>query len=354
MNRTNYKQPKTEYLTLLSVISAIAVVCLHTNGCFWGFSAIERYWFTANIIESLFYFAVPVFFMISGAALINYRDRYSTKQYAVKRIRKTVIPFVIWSLIALAYNVLVSNISVDDLNMKEILNRIFASSLNGVYWFFLPLFCVYLCIPLLSAVSKEARKEVFSYLAVACFGINCLIPFIINVFGIELVWPFFISVGSDYLLYVIVGYLLNEYDLTKRGKLAVYICSLLGLLMLTIGTYRMSVAAGYIVNTYREYNNVPCIMYSVGIFVFFKDHGRKLMLSFAGRLIRFLGDYTFGVYLIHMYILEAVQYFFEEVLSLPSTSVIYRLGGVPVIIIFAVIIISLLRKIPVVKNIVPL
>lgn len=62
---------KKEYLTILSVISAIAVVMLHTNGCFWRFSY-ERYWFTANIIESVMYFAVPVFFMISGATLLDY------------------------------------------------------------------------------------------------------------------------------------------------------------------------------------------------------------------------------------------------------------------------------------------
>ena len=62
-------------LTFIQVISALAVVTLHTNGCFWQFSATERYWFTANIIECLCYFAVPVFFMITGiisvCALIN-------------------------------------------------------------------------------------------------------------------------------------------------------------------------------------------------------------------------------------------------------------------------------------------
>lgn len=63
----------TQYLTLLNVLSAFSVVFLHTNGCFLHFST-ERYWFTANIIESIFYFAVPVFFMISGATLIIEND----------------------------------------------------------------------------------------------------------------------------------------------------------------------------------------------------------------------------------------------------------------------------------------
>ena len=58
-----------QYITVLSVLSALAVVFLHANGCFWGFSY-EPYWLTANVIESVFYFAVPVFFMDSGANLL--------------------------------------------------------------------------------------------------------------------------------------------------------------------------------------------------------------------------------------------------------------------------------------------
>ena len=32
----------TRYITVLSVLSSLAVVFLHTNGCFWGGSVITR------------------------------------------------------------------------------------------------------------------------------------------------------------------------------------------------------------------------------------------------------------------------------------------------------------------------
>ena len=81
------------YITVLNVLSALAVVGLHTNGCFWEFSK-ERWWFTANIIESVLYFAVPVFFMITGATLLDYTKRCDTKTFFTRRLKKTVIPFV--------------------------------------------------------------------------------------------------------------------------------------------------------------------------------------------------------------------------------------------------------------------
>ena len=79
---------KIEYLDVLNVIAMFAVVMLHANGCFWTYST-DRYWFEANIIESVMYFGVPVFFMISGATLLDYRERYSTKDFFIKRIKKT-------------------------------------------------------------------------------------------------------------------------------------------------------------------------------------------------------------------------------------------------------------------------
>lgn len=99
---------RKEYIQNLSVISAFAVVMLHTNGVFWKFSY-ERYWVTANVIESVFYFAVPIFLMISGVTLIDYSKRYSTKDYFKKRIKKSVIPFILWSLLFLIYLKLLGN-----------------------------------------------------------------------------------------------------------------------------------------------------------------------------------------------------------------------------------------------------
>lgn len=49
--------------------------------------------------ETVFYFVVPIFFMISGATLMDYRDRYNTKDFFIKRGLCTFIPFIVWSLI---------------------------------------------------------------------------------------------------------------------------------------------------------------------------------------------------------------------------------------------------------------
>lgn len=50
---------------------------------FWIFSK-ARYWLTANVIECVFYFAVPVFFMITGATLLDYNEKYNLSVFFQK------------------------------------------------------------------------------------------------------------------------------------------------------------------------------------------------------------------------------------------------------------------------------
>lgn len=81
------KRSRIKYISVLNAACCFAVVMLHSNGAFWTYST-DSYWISADFIESFMYFAVPVFFMISGTTLIDYRDKYSTREYFQKKNRK--------------------------------------------------------------------------------------------------------------------------------------------------------------------------------------------------------------------------------------------------------------------------
>lgn len=124
------------FLTFMTVISCVAVVILHANGVFWSFSY-ERVWLTANVLESVFYFAVPVFFMISGSTLLDYRDHYDTRTYAIKRVKKTVIPFLAWSLVALAFQLILKGYTFEKVTAYTVVDTI----LNSRHWGYTGFLC---------------------------------------------------------------------------------------------------------------------------------------------------------------------------------------------------------------------
>lgn len=330
------------YITVLNVLSALSVVGLHTNGCFWQFSK-EHWWFTANIIESVLYFAVPVFFMITGVTLLDYTKRCDTKTFFVRRLKKTVIPFVFWSLVALLMHIyFVKDISWDVVTVDYVVNGVLNTKFNGLYWFFPPLFGIYLSIPLFACIEERKKIPVLKYLAGSCFLLNCMIPFLLAVLKIKIHFPIVIAVGSGYLLYSILGYLFNKLEFSKKQKRIIYLLAILGLLVHTYGTYVLSMEAGKIIRTYKGYNNVPCILYSLGIFLFIKENVHRLNTESIRREINKLKDYTFAIYLLHWFVMNSLV----RVYHIDTHSIVYRLGGIFLVSFICVCITWLIRRIP--------
>ena len=346
--RASSASDKIPYLTFAQVVAAVSVVFLHTNGCFWSFSA-ERWWVTANIIESVFNFAVPLFFMITGVTLINYPERYDLSAYFKKRLKKTVLPFLVWSLIGLAYQWYRGVIAADQITLPFVVRGILHSEIITIYWFFPVLFSVYLSMPLFAAVPKEKRRGIFGFLLAAALVCNALLPLLIQVFHLDLSWPVTVGAASGYLMYVLAGVLLHENPPGAKARAVIYLLGLTGLAAQIIGTHRLSMAAGEIVRTYKGYVNLPVLLYSFAVFVLFSRIGPRVMASPVGGLVRLVGKYTFPIYLIHWYVMDTIVRTFH----VPTTSIWYRLGAPFVIVPVVMLITWLLRKLPGVRAIVP-
>ena len=72
------------FVDVLNIISCFAVVCLHTSlGVFSPQRT--RLWAFQELMQAVFIFAVPIFFMVSGMNLLDYRKKYSTKVFFKKR-----------------------------------------------------------------------------------------------------------------------------------------------------------------------------------------------------------------------------------------------------------------------------
>ena len=340
---------KISYLTLASVVSAISVIAIHTNGCFWEFST-DRYWVTANILECLFYYAVDVFFMITGATLLDFYDKYTLREYFAKRIRKTVIPFIAWTLIGLLYRVLIAkDILVADITPRFVFDGFTKFNIINLYWFFGPLFCVYLSIPLFAAVPKDKRNAVYSYITIVSLVFNVLIPFCNGVYELNISCSLSVAVGSSYLLYICVGYLLSHNDIKLKFRIISYVLAIAGLLTHIIGTYKRSIVAGQVDGLYKGYVNAPCFFYAVGVFIALRYFSAHVKNERFWKIINFIGRYTFPMYLMQWFFMDAVKRF----TNINTYSLYYRLGA-PIPLALAVIIITwIIRKIPILDKIVP-
>ena len=166
--------------------------------------------------------------MITGVTLLDYNKKYPTKTYFIKRFKKAVIPFLFWSVFAVVWfyrsdliNVLTGKIDAfPNVSFDDLINGIINTKYMGVYWFFIPLFCVYLVIPIFASIPENKRKRVFSYIILVSFIINIFVPFLLSIFGelfcISIKWKFSFSVGLEYVFYVLVGYMIHNYEIKRK------------------------------------------------------------------------------------------------------------------------------------------
>lgn len=347
------KKSSFYYITILQVLSALAVILLHANNSFWVYRD-GKTWYFNTIIESVFYFAVPIFFMITGATLIDYQDRYDTKTFFKRRFSKVLIPFIFWSLFGLLfYSLRGYQFNFDPLS---IYNNIMEHGYVSIFWFFIPLICIYLSIPLFAAVDKNKKVKIFKYLAFLGIILNCAIPFLVNCFsyvfhkkvalGIE------VGVVSGYLIFPIVGYLLHNIELSKKKRYTIYAIAVISLVIHIVGTIIVSKHAGHIDKLFKGYTNLPSILYSIGIFVFIKYSEKTAFFQKLKKPITRIAKYTFALYLVHHFVIVQLSDFLASY-GITGTTLIY----VPIMFILAtvisIVIIWLIRKIPLGKQLLP-
>lgn len=224
-----------------------------------------------------------------------------------------------------------------------------------IYWYFPVLFSVYLCIPLFSYVSEENRNTIFGFLIIVGVIANVTIPFCISVFGLQIDWEIRPGVVGSYLLYVLTGYYFSRVKISKKIEVIIVILGVIGLIMHIVGTHVLSMRAGEIVSSYKGYNNLPAFLYSVAMFVFFKNIGDNLLRNrFFGMFVGLIKKYTFGIYLIHYFVMDIIKkYLYMLIFGLQDTSIIYRLTAPFVIIFVCIGVIEILRRIPIINLFVP-
>ncbi len=341
-------QRKT-YITVLNVFSCLAVLFMHTSG-FWNFRK-NVGWIADNAIECVFYFAVPVFVMLSGVTLIDYRDRCTTKEYFIKRIKKTVIPFLTWSILGLLFVICFDGIDSVSLKPLDIINGIITCKYMPLYYFFLIIFGIYLVIPILGSVEKEKRKNIFLYCIVAGITVNIFLPFVSQITDGAILHngTFTFAACTGYLPYAMIGYYLDNYTPNKKIRIAIYILGAVGFAVHFFGTIYLSYRDGNINSLFKGYNTIWCYMYSSAVFLIFRKIPFDRLPAKLLKTITFFGGQTFGIYLVHIPLMKTIK----RLLDISSLDFIQRTIFAIILFILSGLLIKALQKIPIIKHIVP-
>ena len=342
------KKKRIVYFELLTIVATFCVVWLHCNSIVHQFSDTTA-WKQSLIVEVIAYWAVPVFFMMSGATLMNYRDKYDTKSFFIKRIQKTVIPFIVWSILILIAYTYSGRFTFETFSFRAVIDALLFSKMMSIYWFFLPLFSVYLCIPVLSLLAKN--RKILWYIFGMSAVLNSLLPGLFELMGETWNSGLMFPMGVGNVIMAILGYLLATTELSRKQRTLIYIVGICAAAFRYIHTYVFSIKEGQLNKTTWGYTSVATICLATAVFVFFKYTNWDFITRHekVRKAVAYLATCGFGVYLVHV----VVIHWLRDNTAVDVRGIMWRTVGAVGIFAVSVAIVSILRKIPIIKHVIP-
>ncbi len=332
------------YLYLLRILATFGVILLHSTAYHFGSVDLgSGQWMVLNGYRSATTVAVPLFVMISGALLLCGDSSYSKLR---RRILHILCAFFFWSFLYTAWLY----------HFGAGLQQCAAYFFTGCYhmWFCPMIIGLYLITPLLKRIVE--REDLIKRFLLLSFLFAFFIPRV-NSLVFARYMP---SVGQTiyqvttnmnlqlplgYTGYYVLGYYLHSREISRKQELVILPLAAMSLIFIILMTRMESLRSGVTSDLYYQYMSCPVLMLSIGLFVLIKNHTPPAIVSREKimRTVRSLSDACFGIYLMHVFILELslprLPQSFIPVLAVPFQTVLTFF--------LALLVSLLLRRIPV-------
>lgn len=305
------KPSRIAYLDSLRLAAMVGVVLIHVcavlvtdlaaDGQMPGFV-----WHLANLLDSASRFAVPVYFMLTGALLLGDDRSLSPRGILRHRVVRIAVPLAVWSVIYLLFRALWQIFlqtvwpsilrPEDEFVLAKALRSLVSQPAAVHLWYLYALLIIYLLLPFLRLLVKHAPRRlliyglglwfVFSSLWRAAAG---LLP---ELSLQNYANPDFLG---GYVGYVLLGWVLSTTEKIPRRQWLV-IGYAAAALVTTAATYMMTLGAGELNGVFYQYFMPNVVVMAACVFLFFRasDTGRP-----SSPMTASLAGLSFGVYLIH-------------------------------------------------------
>lgn len=338
------------YFDILNICACFCVICLHCNGAVHYLYENSHVWHQALLVETVCYWAVPVFLMLTGATLLNYRNRYSTKVFFQKRLMRTVVPWFFWSGVIFFSRLLRGRLE-EGVTVIDFIPMLLNNQIESVYWFFPVLFSIYLAIPVLATLLEiKNARTIFWYMFLLGFVTYSVFPVVFKLWHLSWNSAFnFPLLGGGYILFVILGYLISTEENRPKYRYIIYFLAILSMVFRYVGTIILSMQDHALNKTLFGYIQFHSVILAVAVFLFFKHFPFDRFLSSWSGILSKLSACSLGIYLIHKIVMSTL-------IRLFSVSVIawqWRYLAPFLIYSICLCIVLVLKKVPIVRNVVP-
>lgn len=320
------KQQRKIYIDVVKTIAIIGVVLIHISANGYNYD-IGSFNFTSAVFwGSLSRASVPLFFMSSGALMLNTNKELPLKKLYTHNILRLVVALFVWASIYIIYHIAVEGIWELPVIIQGIKDLLLFKHEFHLYYLHIILL-VYAFLPVVRLFLVQANKKDLEYLLVLWFIFAILYPTLkpfkpfslLN--GIPAQWLMNMSYGA--IGYCVLGYYLNNYkfSVTKSVVLAI-----VGFAIVFCVTLFISFDKGELYTALWEGMSVGVAVMATGIFSLCSHIGQQNIP--LAKVFTFVSSASFCVYLVHILIMWLLMEVGLSVDILPTLISIPLLSGI--------------------------
>lgn len=290
------------YLDEIRALAILLILLVHTVK--WFIPNLVPHsisWIYGEVLMCIGNLGVLLFFMISGALLLN--KEYDIGDFLKRRFTRVLIPFIFWIIIAALFRIFVMGHSA---TINGIINIVF---FEGYVWFIWTILGLYLFSPVINSFINQYGVKGCEYFLIIWFFTSILISLnIYPIMNVEL------SYFAGYLGCMVLGWYLSNKEFKSVGDKSMM---LMGVLLFLISTL---VLVYFICNSIPIGSDVKLaalpILEATGIYLAIKyaaDYAQNKTTSFTSKIYFFIKDSfigklifslsicSYGIYLVHYF-----------------------------------------------------
>ena len=281
------------YLDIIRILACVMIVMMH--------APIPNTSLNSFVLSTDSFLTAPgigLFVMVSGALLLPVN--LSTKQFLKRRIGKIAFPILFWTL----FYILVYRYDkvMDNIELCRVLLSIPFSHQFGILWFMYMLAGLYLLAPILSPWLRQTSKRELEFYLIL-WAITMCYPYIRGFININTEYTGILYYFGGYIGYFLLGYYLRVYvkAWTTWRCLILFFFPLLSAIILKGLQIQVRFYDCF------WYLSILVAMMSVAWFLLIKQTDTIYNeASHLHRIIVLVSDCSFGIYLVHIFIMRFV------------------------------------------------
>jgi len=300
------KPGNIDWINNLRLIALYAVIILHSTSLLlaqYGKVPMADWW-TADFLNALVRFAVPVFVMITGALLLH--REYEIGDFLKKRLIRVVLPFLFWSLVYVWYSWYNEEIVFGSdawVNIKQVLHLLkYGSSYH--LWYVYMLIGLYFFIPVIGKFVRNATEKEILYFLVVWFAVMLITQPYLSRYNPSVDMHYFAGFAG----YLVLGHYLAFKNFNVRHLRSwMVVLFVFSILLIGVGSRLLMKYPVWPGTMFYEPVNPAVVMLAISVFILVKLSAPKVPPVII-RMRDFAGKYNYGIYLGHALVL----YFLDE------------------------------------------